>query len=67
MVFYLSRDSAVSIATGYWLDDREVGARVPVGTRIFASPYRPDRLWGPPSLLSNAYNELFPGSKAAGA
>jgi hypothetical protein len=25
-------------ATGYGLDDREVGVRVPVGSRIFTSP-----------------------------
>jgi hypothetical protein len=37
------------IATGYGLDDRGVGVRVPVGSRIFSSPSRPDRLWGPPS------------------
>jgi hypothetical protein len=46
-------DSIVGIATGYGLDDRGVGVRVPVGSRIFSSPRRPDRLWGPPSPLSN--------------
>jgi hypothetical protein len=46
-----SRDSSVGIATGYGLDDRGGGVRVPVGSRIFTSPYRPDRLWGPPNLL----------------
>jgi hypothetical protein len=33
----VSRDSAVGIATGYGLDDREVGVRVPVGSRIFST------------------------------
>jgi hypothetical protein len=47
-----SRDSAVDIATGYGLDDRGVGVRVPVGSRIFFSPRRPDRLCGPSSLVS---------------
>jgi hypothetical protein len=47
---YRSRDSVVGIATGYGLDDRGVGVRVPV---IFSSPSRPDRLWGPPNLLPN--------------
>jgi hypothetical protein len=45
----------LSIATDYGLDDREVGVRVPVGSRIFSSPNRPDRLWGPPNLLTNGY------------
>jgi hypothetical protein len=39
-----SRDSAVSIATVYGLDNREVGVRVPVGSRIFSSLSRPDLL-----------------------
>jgi hypothetical protein len=64
-VLPLSQDSAVSIATGYGLDDRGVGVRVPVRSRIFSSPLRPDRLCGPPTLLSNGYR--FPGGKAAGA
>jgi hypothetical protein len=51
----MSRDSVVGIATGYGLDDRGVGVRVSVGSRIFSSPRRPDRLWGPPNLLSNGY------------
>jgi hypothetical protein len=55
-----SRDSSAGIATGYGLDDRGVGVRVPVGSRIFSSPCRPDRLWGPHSLLSNGYGGHFP-------
>jgi hypothetical protein len=37
-----SRDRVVGIATSYGLDDRGVGVRVPVGSRI--SPNCPDRL-----------------------
>jgi hypothetical protein len=39
-----SRDSVVGIATSYGLDDRVVGVLVPVGSKIFSSPDRPDRL-----------------------
>jgi hypothetical protein len=55
-----SRDSAVGIATGYGLDDRDIGVRVQVGSRIFPSPRRSDRLWGPHNFLSNGYWGLFP-------
>jgi hypothetical protein len=61
-----SQDSAVGIATGYGLDDRGVGVRVPVGSRIFSSPRRRYRLWRPPNLLPNGYRGLFPLGKAAG-
>jgi hypothetical protein len=56
----MSLDSAVGIATGYGLDDRGIGVRVPVILRIFTFPCRPDRFWGSPILLSNGYRGLFP-------
>jgi hypothetical protein len=49
----MCRDSVLGTATGYGVDDRGVGVRVPVGSRIFSSPRRRDRLWGPPNLLYN--------------
>jgi hypothetical protein len=55
-----SRNSAVGIATGYGLDDGGVGVRVPVGSRNFSSPRRPDLLWGPLNLLLGGYRGLFP-------
>jgi hypothetical protein len=58
--------SVIGIATGYGLDDRGVGVRVPVGSRILSSPRRPDRLWGPPNLLSNGQGGSFPVVKVAG-
>jgi hypothetical protein len=54
------RNRAVGIATDYGLDDGEVGVRVPVESRIFSCPRRPDRLWCPRNLLSNGYWGLFP-------
>jgi hypothetical protein len=54
--------SIVGIATGYGLDDRGVGVRVLVGSRIFSSPSRSEHLWGTPNLLYSGY-----GGKAAGA
>jgi hypothetical protein len=62
-----SRDRAVGISTGYGLDDRGVGIRVPIGSRSSSSPNRADRLWGPPNLLSNGYRGLLPRDKAVGA
>jgi hypothetical protein len=38
-----SRGSAVGIATDYGLDDRGVGVRVLLGSRIFCSPRSSDR------------------------
>jgi hypothetical protein len=50
-----SRHSVVGIATGYRLDDRGAGIRVPVGSSIFSFPPRPDQVWCPPTLLSSDY------------
>jgi hypothetical protein len=57
-----SQDSAVGIATGYGLDERGVGVRVPVGSRIFSSLHHPDRIY-----ISNGYRGLFSRGKAAEA
>jgi hypothetical protein len=53
-----SRDSSVGIATGYGLDDR---SSIPgEGWKFFSSTLCPDRLWGPPILLSNGCWGFFP-------
>jgi hypothetical protein len=59
---------AVGIATDYELNYRgRFGVLVSLGSRIFSSPYSPDRLWGPPSLISNGYQgALSPGVKWPG-
>jgi hypothetical protein len=65
------RGSAVNIATGCGLEYRGAGVRFLVGLRMFTSPYRRDRLWGPSSLLFIGYRVLFlrgvdrPGHKAS--
>jgi hypothetical protein len=53
----MRRNSSVDTATGYGLDDQMIGVR------FFSSLPRPDRLWGPPSLLSNGYQ----GGRVVGA
>jgi hypothetical protein len=57
----VGRDSIVGIATRYGLDDP--GSN-PGGGEIFRT--RPDRPWGPPSLLYNGYRVSFPGVKRLG-
>jgi hypothetical protein len=34
------------------------------GWEFFSTPPRPDRRWGPPSLLSNEYQGLFPSGQS---
>jgi hypothetical protein len=56
----------IVIATGYGLDDRGVGVRIPLESIMFFSPRLKHQLWGPPSLLSNGYRGLFSGVKRQG-
>jgi hypothetical protein len=61
------RDCAVGIATGYGLDDREVGVRVPVGSRMSSLHV----VQTGPGVHATSYlmstGGFFPGGKAAGA
>jgi hypothetical protein len=58
-----SRGSSVSTVSDHGMDERGL---IPDKRRwFFLSPLRPDRLWRPPSLLSNGYRGgPFPGGKA---
>jgi hypothetical protein len=60
-------DSVVVIATGFELQNRGVGLRVPVGSRIVSSPRRPDRYWGPPTSYPTGTEGSFLRGKAAGS
>jgi hypothetical protein len=62
-----SRDSVVSIATGYELDDRGVGVRVPVGSRIFTSPIVQNGSGDHLTSYTMGTGGSFPGGKAAEA
>jgi hypothetical protein len=52
-----NRNISVGIATSYRLD--RLGSIPGRGKRFFITKQRPDRLWDPPSLLSNGYRGLF--------
>lgn len=54
-----NRDSAVSVATGYRLDNRGVEIQVQVGARFFSSLSCPGQFWSPPSLLFSVYKGAF--------
>jgi hypothetical protein len=57
----VGRDNSVGIATRYGLGDPGIESR---WGEIFRT--RPDRPWGPPSLLQNGYRISFPGVKRSG-
>jgi hypothetical protein len=62
LIVMRGRHSSVGIATNYELDGPGIESRW--GGEIFHT--RPERPWGPPSLLYNGYR-VFSGGKAAGA
>jgi hypothetical protein len=60
------RASAAGIATDYGLDERGIGVRVPVETRIFTSLCSPDRLWAPTRLYPMGTGGSFSWLKRLG-
>jgi hypothetical protein len=57
----VSLGSSVSIVSGYGMDDRAIEVRSSAETKdFFLWSLRPDRLWGPSSLLYNGYRESLP-------
>jgi hypothetical protein len=65
---YLVRHGSVGIATRLRVGrPRSQGSIPGRGERFFCSPQRPDRPWGPASVLYNGSWGLFPRGKAAGA
>jgi hypothetical protein len=50
-----------------WLQAGQPRDRSSIPGREEFSPRRPDRLTGPPNLLSNGYRSPFPGGKTARA
>jgi hypothetical protein len=63
MITWRNRDSAVGMETGYGLDDREVGIRIPVRSKIFSSLRLPDRFWAHPTFYPMGTDSFFPGVK----
>ena len=57
----VGRDNLVGMATRYGLDGPEIESRWGANFRT-----RPDRPWGPTSLLCNGYRVSFPGVKRPG-
>jgi hypothetical protein len=62
---HVSRDSIVGIGTGHGLDDRGIGVRVPVGSRIFSTSSRPALGSGQPPIQW-VPGALCPGLKGQG-
>jgi hypothetical protein len=60
------RDSVLGIATGYRLDDRGFGVRVPVGARIFSSTLSTPFLGPTQPPIQGVPGPLSPGVKRPG-
>jgi hypothetical protein len=49
----------MSLVNLFWVFNVFRGSSPGRGSEFFSSPPRPDRLWGPPILLSNGYKGFF--------
>jgi hypothetical protein len=67
LLSYISRDITIGIANDYGLDDRGVGDRVPVGSRIFFSSSLQTGSGVHPTSCPIDTGASFNGGKAAGA
>jgi hypothetical protein len=52
----------VSISSSYSYSENRDSTKFKIKKKyiLFSSPPHPDRLWGPPSLLSNGYRGILP-------
>jgi hypothetical protein len=64
---YFAKRRAVGLATGYGLDDEEVGVRVPVGARIFTLHVDQTDSGAHSAYYPMGTRGYFPGGKAAEA
>jgi hypothetical protein len=67
MVEVFKPDSAVGIATSYWLDDRGVGVRVPVGQEFSLLHVVQTGSEVHPTSYPMGTGGSFPGDKVAGS
>jgi hypothetical protein len=58
--WYQSTWKSVNLFTRYVTGICQLHSIPGGGWEFFSKPPRPERLWGPPSLLSNGYQGLFP-------
>jgi hypothetical protein len=64
LAFPSIRMADVGVATGCELVGR---GTIPSRDKIFSSPQRSERFYGPPNLLSSGHQESFPEGKAVEA
>jgi hypothetical protein len=66
LFFFSFSIPGTGIETGFWLDYREAGVRVPEMSRFFSALQRPNRLYNPHTLLSNGFRMFIPRTEMSG-